>query len=78
MIHYPLSPITSIYKTKGETTKVSMENQATLVKELLGFTLLELRDVDYCFIAEEWENVVINTFRHMQERQFKEQYGEEY
>lgn len=78
-IHFPLKPIRDIHKTKMEVFTGSLENCATVVKEgLTGFTLIKLRDIDYAFISEQWENSMIEAYRQMQDRQFREQYGEEY
>ena len=78
MIHYPLTPIQEIYPTKLDTFKGSLVYQANTVKQLVGFTMLHLRDMDYLLIGDEWENIVILTYQEMQKRQFIQQYGEEY
>ena len=78
MIHYPLTPIHEIYPTKLDTFKGSLVHQANTVKQLVGFTMLHLRDMDYLMIGDEWENIVIITYQEMQKRQFIQQYGEEY
>ena len=79
MIHYPLTPINEIYKTKRESFLGSLDNQAKVIREgMMGFTVFELRPTDYAIIAEEWETAVINTYQMMQDAQFQNRYGEEY
>ena len=79
MIHYPLTPIHDIFKTEMKTFKGSLVNVAKVIREgLTGFTLFDLRDADYCFIAEEWESTTIDVYNQMQNEEFRKQYGEEY
>ncbi len=77
-LHFPLTQITEIFKTKRDTVKVSMVNQAKVVSQLIGFTEILLRDMDYEAIGYRWEDIMIATYQQMQEDQFRKQYGDEY
>lgn len=77
-LHFPLTPISEIYRTKRDTVKVSMVNQAKVVNQLIGFTELLLRNQDYEAIGYRWEDIMIATYTQMQEEQFRKQYGDEY
>ena len=75
---YPLNTISEIYKTKGETFKGSLGNCGKTIQQLMGFTLLVLRDLDYLMIATQYEELIERGYKEFQEQQFKEMYGEEY
>jgi hypothetical protein len=55
-VKYPLSKLAiEIHKTKLETFVGNNWNIGKIVPYLVGFTTKELRDIDYCFIAQEYE-----------------------
>ena len=79
MIHYPLTPIHEIFKTEMTSFRGSLANLGKMVKDgNIGYTLFELRESDYVFIAEQWETAMINEFQRRQDEEFRKQYGEEY
>jgi len=79
MLHYPLTPVHKIYKPKMDTFKGSIESMAEVIKAgFLGFSLLNLRPMDYAMIAETWETAMINEYQKRQNNSFRQMYGEEY
>ena len=77
-VHFPLKPIRDIHYTKMDTFRGTDENIAKVIKDgLCGFTLIQLRELDYLMIAEQWESSMIAAYQKLQEKQFIEEYGQE-
>ena len=53
--------IQGIYKTKMRTFKGYCGITAQVIPQLFGFTLLELRDLDYVLIGSDYEDYIQRT-----------------